>query len=270
MVATGPGADGLPHRSAHVPAGISGLGRGVDGSWWAVTERPATLVRLDVERLRAVEVLPLDGAPGVEPESVDGLPDGRLVIGTEAPGEGRSHDEVWIVRVGDGQATIEERWTLPWELFDLVPRGNQGIEGVCTAADQIWVAGEPVGQDAEGRWAPIARREGDGWVTSRLRLTSDTGKVSALACRRVSAGVELLAIERHYDVQRVLRVPVDDGGGPGGWLDPELVPLPGGTLEPSTNPEGLAFTDDGRFVVITDNQGRRVSGPTLWIDGPAL
>ncbi|MBV8759353.1 MAG: hypothetical protein JO257_18845, partial [Deltaproteobacteria bacterium] len=110
------------------------------------------------------------------------------------------------------------------------------------------------------RWAPLVWLHGTTPSITKLRLTSDVGKISALACRWQPDGtIDLRAIERHYKVSRILHATLAPA-------QTEVVPTIDIDLEPvlhdSLNVEGLVVLPDGRYAAINDNQGSTVSGPT--------
>jgi hypothetical protein len=116
------------------------------------------------------------------------------------------------------------------------------------------------------------RRDGSEQVPLMIALTSGQGKISALACHRSSTGVRLVAIERHFEVSRVLRFPVDNETASGKMITPRILldmqPTPDGRLP---NYEGILWENDGWWM-ISDNHYGRITGPTDVLhlgDGPA-
>jgi hypothetical protein len=111
------------------------------------------------------------------------------------------------------------------------------------------------------RWAPIVHLRGDVVVaTSKLRLTSDTGKLSALTCALAPDGSgEAYAIERHYGVHRILHFHVPATAGE---IVPDVVVDLDAIFHGAFNMEGLVRLPDGRFVLVNDNQGHKAEGPT--------
>ena len=70
------------------------------------------------------------------------------------------------------------------------------------------------------------------------------------------AGRHLYAIERHYDVLQILRAP---------WSDleaSEVLDVPAAGRGSRVNYEGLAL-HEGRLILLSDNQGATVDGPTV-------
>lgn len=191
--------------------GLSALGRDAEGRLWAVPERQDHLVQLQVRdgRLEGRR-LPLRGKPaGLDAEGLALWGDGQFALGTEGHGGERDADLVLLGHCTENEAVVDSAVELPYRLWAMRGASNRGIEGVCWAG-QLWVAAETAGGDARGRWAPLARRGTDGgWSAARLRLTSQSGKISALACQKRPDGAsELWAIERHYNTSRWLRAVV--------------------------------------------------------------
>ena len=253
--------------------GLSDLVAGADGILWAIPERQDFLVRVRVkDGVLLTERVPLKGKPmGVDGESLAMLGEGRFAIGTERHGGKRPTDLVLLGHLTTDAATIDEQVILPYSLWQIEADDNRGLEGLCFA-NALFAAAETVGGEQGKRWAPLARRNGDGtWTATRLQLSSRSGRVSALACRPLADGqVELWAIERHYGVSRWLRAVVPNAGplpaevtavvqaDMGRSLDPVLQELP--------NLEGIAFdsADPAAAWLIADNsQGGRIVGPAV-------
>ena len=212
--------------------GLSGLTVDGEGRLWAVAERPSALVRLDDGHTVTL------GLPA-EPESVAWTPEG-FWIGTESP---REREADWVFRVSPAGEVLERR-TYTYE--GVVPQPNHGLEGLCIRDGQPVVAAE---DPDERRRAPVAMVPGE---TRWLQLRSETGKVSGLACD----DRHLYAIERHYDVLQILRAP---------WSDleaSEVLDVPAAGRGSRVNYEGLAL-HEGRLILLSDNQGATVDGPTV-------
>jgi hypothetical protein len=161
--------------------------------------------------------------------------------------------------------------------------GNQGIEALCHAGGELFVACEHPREQGGVRLAPFAGYDlrTQRWAYGWIRLTSDTGKISALDCARVDVAgeqrVQFYAIERHYGRLRILEWQL-----PPRWyqtarqsalgqperaiepaIDPHVVLQLDGKLPTDANPEGLAWVrSQNELLVITDNQSRDVTGPT--------
>jgi hypothetical protein len=71
-------------------------------------------------------------------------------------------------------------------------------------------------------------------------------------------------VERHYSVARVTRACIDRTQAPG-EIEMQLVLDLAPYFQPIPNIEGIVRLPDRGFVLITDNQGRRLEGPTQMI-----
>jgi hypothetical protein len=249
--------------------GISGLTGDADGLW-AVPERDRALLPVALDGphpgLRAAAV-PLAGVPAeMDTESIAALGGGRFALGTETPRPGRASDDILFVTVDGGAARVVDRVALSYAPWGLAAEPNRGIEGLCFAAGRLLAASESRGTLAGGgRFAPLARWDetSRAFTAFRLRLTSSTGKVSALACRPTADGrsLEVLAVERHFGVARLLgfSVPRD---GPGGELAPAVLLDLVAAVPRIPNFEGVAFAGGDRVALISDNDYGGVTGPT--------
>ena len=288
LVACGPRTPGVPddladqgvHRlrldtgDAH---GLSGLALAPDGALWAVAERASAAFRIELDLgrsppvVRAIERWPVTGLTGGEDlEAVAVLDDGSLLIGTEGGAPGRVHART-VVPAGDHLEVRGEPVALAAALLGVDAGDNHGIEGACALPGLAVLAVEATGRDAEGRWAPVILvdpAQGAPPVVRRLRLTTDTGKLSGLDCWREGDRRRAIAIERHFAVTRILAFDLD-GDGP---IVPTVVRDLGPVLRGALNLEGLVRLPDGHLVAIVDNQYGRLTGPDelLWLaDVPA-
>ncbi len=229
--------EGWSVQALEVSAGLSGLTVDGEGRLWSVSEDPAALVRLEDDHR-----IPLD-LPA-EPESIAWSPEG-FWLGTERDVK-RSHDLVLLV-----SPQGEVLRTLSYTYEGVTPQPNHGLEGLCLRGDTLIVAGE----DARpGRDAPLAmasKRE-EPWRTGWLRLHSATGKVSGLACTET----EIFAIERHYGVLHLLQAPFQD------LQASRRIDVPNQVRGSKVNYEGLVVID-GKALLLSDNQGATVEGPTI-------
>lgn len=239
------------------PPGMSDLTLDDHGHLWAIPERNRVVVEMQPDGTQLVQH-PLDGVPaGLDTEAIAYLGDGRFAIGFE--GAHTPVAGIYFAKLeGDRVVAGAPRELTSAELgVDLVV--NHGVEGVCGHGDDVLAAIETVGNDGS-RWAPLVRLRGGVLSVAKFRLTSDVGKIAALACSFAADGtVDLRAIERHYTVSRILRATVPLGAT-------EVVPTIDVDLEPvlhdSLNVEGLVVMPDGRYEAINDNQGSKVEGPT--------
>ena len=249
--------------------GLSDLCADGAGGYLAVSERGATLVPISREAggtFRAGTPIPVTGIPdGSDTESLAWMGGGRFAIGTERQEPEREKDDILLAeRDGAGHiraaGTLEVRWTA-WDGFR-APK-NRGIEALCHAGGALWLAGEGSVEKAGVRRAPLGRLDPATGALGRswLRLTSATGRISALTCRATAGGVELFAIERHYGVARILRFAVSGPALPEEVV-PELYLDLSSRLQPIPNLEGIAFGEADTLLLITDNDTGGVTGPT--------
>lgn len=240
--------------------GLSGLARGDDGRLWSVAERGRVALAITLTDGGATAVRwPVDGLPGGEDlEAVAVADDGGLWLGTEG------HD-AGVARVFHA-APRGDRLVIDGPPLELRSAGvgvdigaNRGAEGLCAAGGRLFVAIETAGRDDAGRWAPVVAIDPSTGATAiqRVRLTSDTGKLSALECWADGAGVTAWAIERHFAVTQLLALEL--GGAE--EVTPRVLADLGPILRGSLNLEGVTRLPDGRAVAVVDNQYRTITGP---------
>ncbi|HET6344005.1 MAG TPA: esterase-like activity of phytase family protein, partial [Myxococcota bacterium] len=211
--------------------------------------------------------IPLDGVPAAaDVESVTWLSEGKFAIGTETQKAHRPSDDVFLVSVEKGRAKVTSRIPLPYKLWDLDAKANDGIEGLCNAAGHLIAGAEPVGRLPDGkRFAPIGRWDPatKSWTPFKLRLTSHIGKISGLACRteKGDTKITVLAIERHFGVSRLLRFTLPESG-PGDVIIPEVLVDFGRVIDAVPNLEGTTWSPQGDIFVLSDNNMGFVTGPT--------
>ena len=137
-------------------------------------------------------------------------------------------------------------------------------------------------QAADGRRVtPLARIDPSTGSAAayRLALTSETGKISGLDCRARGGVIEAIAVERHFEVSRLLAFTLPEGGSAlekqekdDKPIEPRVIAdLAGFTNGGKRNFEGVVWIDERRAALIVDNQYRGVTGPNeiVWIDLPA-
>ncbi len=233
------------------PPGVSDLAIDDRGTLWAIPERDRFVLEIPRPGARVI-AHPLVGvADGIDTEAIAWLAPGRFAIGTE--GQHTATASVLdAVLQPDGRVTV----TAEHPLTGIALEPNKGAEGICGRAGDVVVAIETVGTLADGtRYAPLVRmHDGQQVAIDRLRLTSETGKIAALAC---SSPGDVYAIERHYGISKLLHF-ADTGGDITPAVVMDLYPLHHGSL----NLEGLARLPDGRFAFVNDNQSHTVEGPT--------
>ncbi|MEO6772897.1 MAG: esterase-like activity of phytase family protein [Kofleriaceae bacterium] len=252
-----------------LPPGTSDLSLDDHGHLWAIPERDHVVAEivLDPQHLTTkVTLHPLDGVPdGLDTEALSWLGGGAFAIGTE--GHRQPTASVMFGELGaDGRITVHPGVELTNQILGLTLVANDGVEAVCGRHDDLLVGIESTGRFPDNtRWAPLVRIHA-GVVTGvqKLRLTTATGKISAMTCTFGPDGtVHALAIERHYGVARVLRFSAprkEEVVTPEVALD--LWPIVRDRYHGELNLEGLAELADGRWVMVNDNQGKRVEGPT--------
>lgn len=241
--------------------GLSGLAVAPDGAVWTVSERGAAAyhITLDARLAPAVTTVPVEGIPaGLDLESIAMTADGRFVLGTEGKVDSAAH-VLFAERRGD-RLVVTSELVLGSDEVGTEFANNHGVEGACAVAGTVLVGFEGVGRDGDRRWAPIVRLEGGRAVRAyKLWLTSETGKLSTLECRRGRDGaLEALAIERHFEVTRLLAFTLGDGAELVPRIALDLSPIIRGRL----NLEGVAWLPDGRLVAVVDNHWKTITGPS--------
>lgn len=264
------GSASLEEFEVHgAPDGLSGLASDTRGLLWAIAESGAGAVRMDHAGRDATNVA-ITGVPAdVELESVGFFPNGDLAIGTETESN-RNSDLVLLAQPNVGHANLEvyDHIRLPYELWGIDAPPNHGIEALCVTRDALVVVAELAMQSGQHRFAPMAIYDlsTSTWKPLRLQLTSRTGTISGIACRRGERGLEFIAIERDYPVRRVLRGTIDDDAV--SHVFPTLL------LDISTrseNLEGIAWLDEASFALVSDNSsgGEHAGVAKLLVARPA-
>lgn len=247
--------------------GLSGLAIDGDGVPIAVAEGGEALVAIGPRGARAI---PLVGVPdGVETESIAWLGGDRFALGTESMDVGRTADAILIVERGPERARVVDRVALPYSVLGVRGEENHGIEGLCFAPGErggtLIAAMENVASRDGARWAPLGVREGDGaFRRVLLRLGSETGKISALDCRRRGDAIDVIAIERHFGVMRIVQFDLRAGVD---RVTPRVVYDLAGRLEGDPNLEGIARAGDELLLVVDNHYGTR-QGPNELVRVP--
>jgi hypothetical protein len=167
----------------------------------------------------------------------------------------------------DGHIVVVPGFSLTSEEIGVALRANHGVEALCGTGAEVVVGIETTGVLRSGaRYAPIVRVSGGARVVQRLELTTERGKLSALSCAVAANGnLDLLAIERDHGVTRILRARSRSDQL---VIRPEVVvdlwPMIHQRFNEKLNLEGIARLRDGRIVVVNDNQGSGLGGPT-WL-----
>ncbi len=243
----------LEHEHA---VGISGS-CGDEDVRWLVAERNGHLLRVD--RTSEITSIAIEGVP--PGHDLEGLAcgEGRFFISTETEEVGRTKDRVLVVEVEVDIARVVD--TLIFQYPAPMKAGvNQGLEGLCIAGGWLIAAGEILRTNTAGvRQAPILRQkigETDTFL-HWVNLSSRTGKISGLDCRERGGIIEVFAIERHFEVSRVLQFELSSAASESRTIV-DLAHL----IRESENFEALVVGSDGRVWLGNDNQYKTITGPS--------
>jgi hypothetical protein len=243
-----------------VPPGESDLTLDDRGHLWAIAERDRVVTEIELGTPPKLTPHPLDGvSDGLDTEALTWIGGTHFVIGTE--GQHEPTASLLYAELGaDGHLRVQRERALTADELGVTLIVNHGVEGICGADDQLLVAIESVGRDSAGRWAPLVRIHAGVLTVAHWRLTTEGGKLSALSCTFAPDGTaDVLAIERHYGVSRIVHGVVPPGTGDiAATVELDLFPINGDRL----NLEGIVRLPDKRWVLVNDNQGARVDGPT--------
>ena len=241
------------------PNGLSGLATDGTGAVWAVSERDRMLIRVGqggAQRLVRVDDVP----ENTDLEALAWLQGARFAIGTESMLPERSADLVLVVEIAGAHARIVERIPIPYAELPIKPQPNRGIEGLCYADGHLLAAFEQVVGAGMNRRAVVVERDQRGALrVLEVALTTQTGKLSALECRRTGQALNVIAVERHFGVQRVIRFDVPLEGSVTS-LDSRLMVSLEGRIPRGLNPEGVVWLDAGLLLVVDNDYGGR-TGP---------
>lgn len=265
-------------------SGFSSLGRDPGGALWSTPENGEFLVPVELTSGAPGVAGPALGIAGVPPgwdvESLAWLEDGRVALGTETQEDGRTQDAVLIARRQGNSLRVEDRILLPYGLWNMRARRNRGIEGLCRVGRHLVAGVESVWQHEGRRLAPVAVYDlaAETWSPLSVELTTPTGRLSAVACRPIPmaasgrtsarpevAALEVLAIERHFEVARIVRFEIPPGrpAGPSPSIRVDVVADLTTLLEDRPNPEGIElYAGTDRLVVMIDNNYGGIRGPT--------
>ena len=250
-----PPADAIVLDTAH---GLSGLSVADDGALWTVAERARTAYRivLDGDQVASIEPIAIDGVPDeLDLESIEAASDTVFLLGTE--GNGTAAAQVWIADRAGGRMVARATPTSVDPATHVIDP-NHGVEGICGDEQTGAVALETVIDEGGRRLGQVDLRR-DGAVTAqRVVMTSETGKIAGIDCEVAADRVDVLAIERHFEVTRIIRFTLRGEAGP----VPAEVVRDLADLAKGRNFEGLARLPDGRIALVTDNQWKRIEGPS--------
>jgi hypothetical protein len=245
--------------------GLSGLAVDTAGRLWAVAERAGRAYRitLDAALRPTVEAFPVEGLPAqTDLEGIAVLGGDRFALGTEGHDDGVA--TVLVAELRGAALAVTRTIELPERSVGIRLEKNHGAEGVCGAGETIIAAIEGAGEVSGRRWAPVVRIV-DGAIarTHRVWLTTATGKLSGLDCTIAPDGaVTAWAIERHFEVTRLLRFTLPPVGAGGDEIAPAVALDLGPVLNGRLNLEGIARLPDGRIVAVVDNQWKKITGPS--------
>ncbi len=236
---------------------------GISGSCWDGSSRwliPETNSRLlRVDRNGRVESFVLEGIP---PEhDLEGLAcdADRFYISTETDTVGRTQDRVLVVELVAGIGKVVDTLVLPYPA-PMKAGVNQGLEGLCLAGDWLIAAGEILRtNDAGVRQAPVLRHKlgGNNTYLHWVNLSSRTGKLSGLDCRERGGIIEVFAVERHYEVSRILQFELSDAPSKAHTIV-DLADM----IRETENFESIVVDERGRVWLSNDNQYKTITGPS--------
>ena len=251
-------------------SGLSGLARDDTGALFAVPEEDRMLVEIAMtgEEKHRYRV---NGVPnGVEFESLAWLSKDKFAMGTEGGCSDGAEHVLVVEREGEG-AKVTKDIKVPLATWGAKCDEKRGIEGLCSAGGKMLAGIEnPLDGKNGERWAVLARiDEATGEIAPfRLALTSKTGKISALECRVKNDAMEVFAIERHFEVAKLLTFTIPlTGAGEEAPRTPRVVmdlfPFVG---EAKRNFEGVVWLDDQHVMLIIDNKYGKVTGPNQMVE----
>lgn len=227
-----------------------------EGKTYLVGERNRRLFELDGDNLRVYSIVGLSSD-----DDLEGLAcaDGKIFASTESEDEGRSSDTIVEMGLQGNNARVLREFKLEYP-GSLKAGSNQGLEGLCIAGDYLLAAGELLRTTDTGiRQAPILQQHFDTKETEVfwVNLSSMPGKLSSLDCRMRGSIVEVFAIERDYDVSRVLQFELDESP-----VIPQTVLVLDDVVRKTENFEGITVDERGEVRLYNDNQHHAVTGPS--------
>jgi hypothetical protein len=249
----------------HGVHGLSGLALDRDGAVWTVAERGKTAFRLELDgaTLTSTTAFPVDGLPpGNDMESAAVLGDGDLVVGTENNAAGVAYI-FRLHRDGDRLRVVDPPIQITAADIGIAIEANHGAEAACAVGSTVVLALETVGKDSAGRWAPLVVLDlaTGARVGHRVRLRTDTGKLSGLDCWTDGSAVHAVAIERHFAVTQLVGFDVPPITAPTSEIATSLVLDLAPVLRGALNLEGLVRFPDGHLAAVVDNQYKTITGP---------
>jgi hypothetical protein len=264
-----PGAHLITIAMQDLP-GLSGLARDDTGALFAVPEEDRFLLELSASGTEQHRYPVTGVAEGLEFEGLAWLGKDRFAIGTEGGCKDGADHVLLVAREGNG-AKVTRDIALPLTAWGASCDEKKGIEGLCAASGKMVAALEKPFLEKNGeRFAALARiDETTGEVTAyRMALTSKTGKLAGLDCRLKDGAIDVLAIERHFDVAQLVSFTVPLTGATDETPRPAHVVL---DLRPYANGgtrnfEGVVWLDDRHAMLIVDNKYGKVTGPNEMVE----
>jgi hypothetical protein len=244
--------------------GLSGLSRDEHGAYWAPGEGGDAVLRIDPDTFGITRYAVVGAPEGTDLEALTWIDGTRFVLGTETRDKGRTRDVILDGRLDGDQFRVSPIGHLEYTRWQLTARDNHGIEGICHV-DGVMVLATELAEEKRGRrWAPVGMYDPrtQSWTAHRAALSSDEGKLAAIDCREAKGVIEVLAVERHYGVSRLVRFRIPHGPEPQ-WIEPKIVADLSKLVTPLPNFEGIAWLEDGSAALLTDNQYRGATrGPS--------
>jgi hypothetical protein len=236
--------------------GLSGLTRARGDRVWAVPEQERVLVQIDARSGRT-ETTPLAGISGeVDMEAIAWVPPHQFALGTEAARDDRGSDRILIAERRGDTVEVQDSVVWPYGRWNIRASSNHGIEGLCHAEGRLVAALEEPFESDGARVAAVGRydRATERWSLFRVALTSESGKISALACRggNGEGAIEVLAVERHFGVSVLIGFELPEGP-PHGVIEPRTLVDLAETFQSKANYEGVARLPSGEVALIADN-----------------
>lgn len=244
-------------RDLPTEPGLSGLAVAEDGALWTVAERSPTAYRivLDGDEVRSVTPVPITGIPrDLDLEAIEIAGD-VVWLGTE--GNGTTSAQVWTADLAGDALTVRGEPVAVAPATHVID-ANHGVEGVCGDVAAGVVALETAIDEGGRRLGQVDLRRGGAVTPQRVVLTSKTGKISGIDCELFPDRVEVLAIERHFEVTRIIRFTLRGEAEP---VAAEVV-RDLAAIARGRNFEGLARLLDGRIALVVDNQWKTIQGPS--------
>jgi len=240
--------------------GLSGLALHPQMGLLGVTERHWTLISIENTTKPTVKkTWPVRGVPRhIDLESMAVLPSNKLVFGTESSRR-RKTDMILIADWDGASVRIEKKIHVDYKPWGIRPEGNRGFEGICAVSSKLIAVSENIIWQKNERYAPLLVLDQATGKQQHLRvkLTTRKGKLSGIACREQDKKITVFAIERHFEISRVIRFELS-----GETITPEIAIDFAGHYSPMPNFEGITFDAQKQLILLSDNHYGRIQGPT--------